>query len=695
MSTRALEALSRLSLALSLISLSPATAPGDAGRCGDPSVRIHQIQGPGASSPLRHDGLVVEAVVVAAFPGLPDGLGGFFLQQPDRETDGDPLTSEGLFVFDAGNAARVRAGERVRVAGEVREFFGLTELALESAVVHCGRSRLPSAALRPLPVASGESWERYEGMRVRIEDELVVTDLFGLARFGELGLAAGDRPRAPTQQAAPGAAALAVAQHNARHSILLDDGSSLRNPEPIPYLDMPDGGSLRAGDRAGAIEGVVDFAFGRFRIQPTRPVELQRATARRPQPPDVGGTLRVAAWNVENHFNGDATRPAGGFPTRGAANERELERQRAKLVETLARLDADVLGLVELENDGIAADSSAATLLSELARQTGTEYALIDPGPGALGSHAIAVALAYRPEAVVPIGVPAVLDASAHPAYDSELNRPGLAASFRHRASGERFTLVVNHWKSKGSSCAAAGDPDRGDGQSRCSATRSGAARALAEWIATDPTAAGSPPALLVGDLNAYPREDPLVLLEQAGFVDLLAAFAGPDAYTFVFAGQVGRLDHALASPGLLHELAGAAVWHTNADEAAALDYREENPPDRYRPDPFRASDHDPLLLGLFPDRDTDGVLDSRDACPDSPRHPTIRFGDCDSGVAERIDATGCSLAERLEAGSLPLAEAAAQARDRTALVRCAARTGRQALIRPGRGRASWSRSPR
>ena len=207
-----------------------------------------------------------------------------------------------------------------------------------------------------------------------------------------------------------------------------------------------------------------------------------------------------------------------------------------------------------------------------------------------------------RPSAATPVGPPAILDAWAHPDFDDARNRPSLAQTFDARATGERLTVVVNHFKSKGSSCDAAGDRNLGDGQGECNGTRRRAARALVEWLAGDPTRAGDAPVLVAGDLNAYPREDPVRALEFEGYVDLLARSTGPEAHTFVFNGEAGRLDYALGRSDLLPFVGGAGVWHTNADEPRILDYREDNPPERYTPDPFRASDHDPVLVGLFPD---------------------------------------------------------------------------------------------
>ena len=614
--------------------------------CGAPTVPIHAIQGTGASSPLAGaTGVVIEGRVVGDFRGFPDQLGGLFVQEEDADVDANAQSSEGLFVFAPNLATELRVGDTVRARGEVREFFGLTELGRLEWMMRCETRGTASAATVALPLDDGRDWERVEGMSVRLEQPLVVSGAHDLGRFGELVLAAGERLFAPTQRAAPGAPALAWDARNLRHRLLLDDGRHLRWPIPTPHVATASGAAVRLGDRIAAIEGVVDFGFGSFRLHPTQPIRIASA-GERPEPPHAPrGALRIAAWNVENFFNGDGA--GGRFPTRGAASQGELERQLAKLVATLASADADVFALAELENDGVGPRSAAREIADALSTRIGAPIGIVDPGPNALGDQEIAVGILYRRDRVTPLGAPAVLDARAQPRFDSTRNRPSLARSFVHLATGERVTIAQNHWKSKGSSCESAGDPDLGDGQGHCNQTRTRAAAALAEWLDSDPTRAGAP-ALIVGDLNSYPREDPLASLAATGFVDLLERFGGPDTYSYVFDGAAGRLDHALASPALVPLVHGATVWHTNSDELPLFGYREENPPEWFAPDPYRAADHDPVLVDLFPDGDGDGRTDVRDACPGTPPGATFVWNGCDSGVPERLDATGCSLGDRI-----------------------------------------------
>ncbi len=170
--------------------------------------------------------------------------------------------------------------------------------------------------------------------------------------------------------------------------------------------------------------------------------------------------------------------------------------------------------------------------------------------------------------------------------------------------TGARFTVAVNHLKSKGSACG--GDPDTGDGQGNCNVTRTNAAKALVDWLATDPTGSGDPDFLIMGDLNSYAMEDPIDAIKLGAddtaatsddYVNLIAQYKGLYAYSYTFDGQAGYLDHALASNSLLAQVTGAADWHINSDEPDVVDYDttfkppaqealyEDNPSPPLRPD--------------------------------------------------------------------------------------------------------------
>jgi hypothetical protein len=227
-----------------------------------------------------------------------------------------------------------------------------------------------------------------------------------------------------------------------------------------------------------------------------------------------------------------------------------------------------------------------------------------DVDTGTIGTDAIKLALIYKSEKVIPVGPWKTIDSSVDPRFDSSKNRPSLAQTFRRLGTTEKFTVVVSHLKSKGSECDDVGDPDTGDGQGNCNRTRASAAAALVDWLAADPTGSGDPDFLLIGDMNSYRSEDPITTFTGAGYANLTFQFGGPTAYSYVFDGESGYLDHALASTALAGKTTGATDWHINADEPIALDYNTEfksagQITSFYDAGPYRSSDHDPVVVGL------------------------------------------------------------------------------------------------
>ena len=329
--------------------------------CADPSTAIHAIQGAGPSSPLLGESHSIDGIVVGDYQVVPDEFGGFYLQESSAETDADPLTSEGIFVFDNDFGVAVSPGDRVRVRGSVAEFNGLTELASVSFVAVCSTGNsLPPATPVSLPVQKVTDLEAFEGMLVEFDQTLTATEVFSLGRFGEVSLSGAGRLYTGTAVAEPGPAALAVIDQNNRSRIILDDGNSRQNIDPTRY---PQGGlsaanTLRVGDTLPGLTGIMDFAFSNYRIQPVGPITWDHTNPRTAAPEPVGGNLKVASFNVLNFFNGDGL--GGGFPTaRGANTPDELERQKAKEVSALKAINADIVGLMEIENDAVTEQRSS------------------------------------------------------------------------------------------------------------------------------------------------------------------------------------------------------------------------------------------------------------------------------------------------------------------------------------------------
>ena len=579
----------------------PPPPPPPFGACGDGTeTSIHDIQSTGPASPLAGSVRVIEGVVVGDFQGA-SGLNGYFLQEEDADADTDAQTSEGIFVFHP-SAPAVAPGDAVRVRGTVVEFNGLTELTTVDTTAVCSAGNAVAAAAAPaLPVSSLTSFEPFEGMLTTFMQTLTATETFTLGRFGEVALSAGGRLFTPTQLVEPGAPANARQDLNNRSQIQLDDGSNVQNPSVVPYLAADN--TLRIGDTTTGLTGVLSFGFGLYEVHPTGPVAFMRANPRPSGPPAVGGSLRVGAANVLNYFTtfadaGPICGPSANQDCRGASNAFEFGRQRAKLVAALTELDADIVGLTELENN--VTDAPLADLVAGLnaAASPGT-YAYVATGD--VGTDAIRVGIVYKPAAVTPVGDFAILDSSVDPDFLDTKNRPVLAQTFRENGTDDLLTIAVNHLKSKGSDCNDVADPDLGDGQGNCNVTRTRAASALVDWLAGDPTDSGSTDFLIAGDLNSYAHEDPIDVIRNAGYTNLIDSFVGDEAYSFVFQAQSGTLDYALASPSLTARVRGVDEYHINADELLVLDYNTEfnRPPSLFNPDEFRAADHDPVLVGI------------------------------------------------------------------------------------------------
>ena len=583
--------------------------------CGDPVTLIHDIQGNGTASPLDGQPVSIEGIVVGDFQdgaaGTHGDLNGFFVQEEDAEADADPMTSEGLFVFDGSSpAVDVQMGDKVRVAGVVDEFNGMTEITNTVFVEVCSPNEsLPAATPVSLPFAASDTLEPVEGMYVTFPQPLTIVEYFNFDRFGEIVLAT-DRLLQPTAVFDPGSPeADALADLNSLSQITLDDGRTNSNPDPAFHpigAEFDLGNLFRGGDLVANATGVINYSFGLYRIQPTQGADYTSVNLRTSEPDPVGGGLKFASFNVLNYFTtlddgfNDICGPAQNQECRGADDAGEFTRQRDKIISAINALDADVVGLLEIENN--IYDDAVIDLVDGLnaASAPGT-WNRVDTGT--IGTDAIKVAMIFKSAMVSELGVHAILDSSVDPRFIDTLNRPALAQTFQDNVTGGVFTLVVNHLKSKGSACDFVGDPDTGDGAGNCNLTRKMAAEALVDWLATDPTGSNDADVMVIGDLNSYDKEDPIDVFTGAGYTDLAYIFGGEFAYGYVFSAQVGYLDYALASPNLFAQTTGATDWHINADEPDLIDYdtsfKQAAQAAIYAPDAYRSSDHDPVIGGL------------------------------------------------------------------------------------------------
>lgn len=610
---------------------------------------IYEIQGDGPSSPLVGQTVVTEGIVTGDFQDDNDptrNLRGFYIQD---ETGDDRLeTSDGVFVFESSLIEDVEVGDKVRITGTVSEFFGETQIAptiveiIGSGSIDATPITLPTESV--IENADGTlilDIEEYEGMLVTFPEDLTVTDSFTLGRFGDLRLSQGGRLFQYTNSNAPDTEGFAeFSEEIASRTIVLDDGLTIQNPETIIYPppELASDNTVRMGDKVKNLTGNVRFSRGSggngdeiYRIMPAEIPEFEVVNPRPDTPEAVGGDLKVGVFNVENLFttlnaNNNTTGPGNTFTPRGPRTAEESERQIERLVTTIDILDADIVGLTEVENNGFetvtagnANQSAISTLVEELNQVSDDNYAFVDPGVDFVGTDAIQVGLIYKtdkvelaPGTTVEILTDADLASlgdlglSGEPVFDGPAtSRAPLAATFQDKESGEAFTVSVAHLKSKGSSgLTDTEDPnfDQLDGQGFWNFRRTEASIAVDAWLDTQPTGTDDPDTMIIGDFNAYIEEDPLTYLESQDYTALLRNITGSEPYSFVFRGQAGALDHAFSNPSLTDQVSGITEWHINSDEPTVLNYSLAFGRDPELFDgsiPFRSSDHDVLLVGL------------------------------------------------------------------------------------------------
>ncbi|MDO6465502.1 ExeM/NucH family extracellular endonuclease [Pseudoalteromonas carrageenovora] len=567
--------------------------------CDADKTLISAVQGAGDASPLVDTVVEIEGIVTADFQGE-DGLDGFFVTSLAADVDSDPMTSEGLFVYFTDTDVNV--GDHVRVQGTVDEYYDSTQLADVTQIAVCGTGEVASATTISLPLDSQADLEAYEGMLVSLDQTLVVTNNYGLGRYGEVELAT-ERLYQGTQIALPGDAANAVEAANLTKKILLDDGSTAQNSDPTAYpaAGLSAENTLRTGDTVNAVTGVVTYSFSTYRIHPTVTPQFIATNAREDAPEQSEeADLRIASFNVLNYFNGDGQ--GGGFPTsRGADSEEELVRQEAKLVSAISAMQADVVGLMEIENDGFGEFSAIASLVNALNdADTANNYAYVDFNVSQIGTDAITTALIYRADKVEEVGTAAIT--TDYP-FDYS-NRAPIAQSFKSLSTDEVFTVSVAHLKSKGS-CGDDNNDDLGDGQGCWNEIRTEAATAFSNWLDGKPTGVEDEDIILVGDMNAYAMEDPIRKFDEKGYKNVVAELDGDTlSYSYSFSGRAGSLDHALATESLLSKVVAANDWHINADEPIVLDYNleyksEGHQSTLYSESAYRASDHDPVIIDI------------------------------------------------------------------------------------------------
>lgn len=608
----------------------------DGGDPGEPiDATIEEVQGPGANSPLAGEVVTTSGVVTAAYPT--GGFNGVYLQTAGSGGTAG-ANSSGVFVFDSALASAAQVGDAITVTGEVSEYNGLTEITADSFKTITE----PQEAVKATPVAfplSASQREALEGMLITPEGTYTITNNYATNQYAEIGLAAGTSPlRQPTNEVRPGTPEYTqMVADNAAKLVTLDDGASTNflgaanQGTPLPWLTADN--EVRAGATTTFTgPGILDFRFG-WKLQPLGQLTAANADERqivagftntREQAPEaVGGDIRIASFNVLNYFttlgedyaaetgadcsyykdragNNVTVDDCGPTGPRGAANAASFERQQAKIVTALNGLSADVVSLEEIENSSHYSgnrDEALAALVAALNAKAGAgtwDY-VRSPAAVPASEDVIRTAFIYKPRNVNPVGSAEILLDS--PAFSNA--RQPLAQAFQPKRGGPKgtFVAIVNHFKSKGSGSGP--DADQGDGQGASNRSRVLQAEALVDFAEAQKAKAHTNQVFLLGDFNSYTREDPLVVLGEAGYLNI--GQAETDKETYQFGGMIGSLDHVFASPSAAARVTDADVWNINAYESVAREYSRHNynVTDFYNTSAYRSSDHDPIVVGL------------------------------------------------------------------------------------------------
>lgn len=604
------------------------------------TVTIPEIQGTGAESPLKGQNVTTQGVVTAVWQGE-KSLNGFTIQTPGTGQTAPTEASEAVFVYTGGTGFYPAIGDSVEVTGTVDEYFGQTQIALSAgSTLDDALPAVTPLAIDALPEGDEER-EKLESMLLK-PGVHTVTDNYGLNRYGELGLAPGTEAlRQPTDIVSPGTQEQKdMEAANAAKYVILDDGSTRDFSRDgastkLPYI-MQNGSEVKTIRTTNQVEfadsGVIlGYGHEQWRFQPTAMITGDSAAAdlpitwdpARPEAPQVDGDYTVAAFNVLNFFinlgedngakaykdrfgNGVGS-DSGTF--RGAWSESAFNDQKGKILTALEGLDADVIGLSEIENAantvGGSYDDAVKYLVGELNSRAGSEKwdYVKAPANASADTDVIRTAIIYKKDRVKPVGEATLLE----DARFKGTARTPLAAEFqpvsdRCAVEGpDSFVVVTNHFKSKGS--VANGDADTGDGQGNNPNVRNAHAQAVLDGLAKQPQWQKKA-TFVMGDLNTYSKEDAISVFRNAGYTipveELNAQEDWQNVASYQFSGRLGSLDHILANEHV--DAQAAQTWNINSDEPIAMEYSRRNYTggDVFEADnPYRSSDHDPVKVGF------------------------------------------------------------------------------------------------
>ena len=302
----------------------------------------------------------------------------------------------------------------------------------------------------------------------------------------------------------------------------------------------------------------------------------------------------------------------------GPENADAHQDQRTKVSQALAKINADIYGFVEVQTG----QGALAELAADLTKNTGRNFTYINDGSTTNSSYTKSGYI-YCTDIVVPHRN------MLH--NNTYLSNRKKIQGFVEKATGEKFILSVNHFKAKSGNGTGA-NADQDDGQGMYNAARVQEAQSIINNANDYQSFFEDEDLLIVGDLNAYAKEDPIQLLIDAEMIDLHRAFHADTSYSYVYKGQLGYLDHAICNESMYQQVTGMVAYHINSVEKDSYTY-DSSTSDRSM---FRCSDHDPLIIGICL-----GGIQDEDA-PDFPNTPDSPNDDKPTDVGENLATQAC-----------------------------------------------------
>ena len=522
------------------------------------------------SSDIRTSG-VVTAVVREG-----DAIKGFYLQ--DKVGDGNRSTCDAVFV--AFENPTVTVGSEIELVASVTANDGQLKLTNVSSLQKLADNQLVTPTKVVFPADFGD-YSQYVGMVLEFDQTLFVTNNYYWGS-GRITLSS-HRLNGGVEVALPGSNEYfaLVAEHK------LDQLTMVSSPS-VAYPFADENGTLRMGYRVDNLQGTLTQSGSAYQLEVTsRPNFYGNPRAATHEP--IGDyNVKVCSFNMEYYLRSNY----GDFA--GPADAVEADRQHAKLLKALQAIDADVYGLVEIQqgNDAIA------YMCNALNTAAGSDlYAYVTDGTSVSGSYT-KVGFIYRKDKISPVG--SIEFNNLRTMYRKAIQ------AFQLKSNSEKFIFSLNHLKAKGTTydTTPEGDLDAGDGQSSYNATRVAEVNSIVSKCSNFATV--DPDVLVMGDMNAYSKEDPIRRFESSGYTNLLKHYHGDTIYSYSYKGEVGLLDHALANSSMMAQVTGATVFHINTDEHYKFEYQNAA---TCQDNMYRSSDHDAVVVGLKLKGTTDSVI--------------------------------------------------------------------------------------